>query len=76
MIENLPEWIEWFFLLTCIITIGLFHFSNGRPKWVTLIYCSVVYRAFRSRFPRILSRNTYDIAEIWSCIGAGRYYHN
>lgn len=37
MIENLPNWINWLFLLVAILTIGIFHFSNGRPKKLTLI---------------------------------------
>lgn len=37
MIENLPVWIDLTFLLTWVFTIGLFHFSNGRPKGLTLV---------------------------------------
>lgn len=37
MIENLPNWINLLFIVTCIFTIGLFHFSNGNPKKVTLL---------------------------------------
>lgn len=37
MIENLPNWINWTFLLSVIFTVGLFHFANGKPKKLTLI---------------------------------------
>ncbi|MFL1897455.1 hypothetical protein ACJRPK_17270 [Aquimarina sp. 2-A2] len=37
MIANLPNWIVLTFIVTCIVTIGLFHFSNGKPKKLTLI---------------------------------------
>jgi len=37
MIENLPAWIEILFVATCLTTIGLFHYSNGKPKRLTLI---------------------------------------
>lgn len=36
MIENLPNWIELLFIVTCVLTIGLFHYSNGKPKRLTL----------------------------------------
>jgi hypothetical protein len=37
MIENLPIWIDLTFIFTCVLTICLFHFSNGRPKKLTLL---------------------------------------
>lgn len=37
MIANLPVWIESTFILTCALTIGLFYFSNGKPKRLTLL---------------------------------------
>ena len=37
MIPNLPNWIVLTFIVTCIVTIGLFHFSNGKPEKLTLI---------------------------------------
>jgi len=37
MIENLPNWINLTFIVTCILTIGLFHISNGKPKKLTLL---------------------------------------
>mgnify|MGYP001077028499 CR=1 FL=1 len=37
MIENLPNWIDLTFIVTCILTIILFHFSNGKPKKITLL---------------------------------------
>jgi len=37
MIENLPNWIALTFIVTCLLTIGLFHFSNGKPKRLTLL---------------------------------------
>jgi len=37
MIENLPSWIDILFISICILTIGLFYFSNGKPKVLTLI---------------------------------------
>jgi hypothetical protein len=35
MIENLPHWINWLFLLTVILTVGVFHFANGKPTKLT-----------------------------------------
>ena len=35
MIENLPNWIEIGFVLTVIMTIIFFHYSNGKPKYLT-----------------------------------------
>jgi hypothetical protein len=37
MITNLPNWIELLFLATCLITIGLFYYANGKPKSLTLM---------------------------------------
>ena len=37
MIDNLPIWIEILFVLTCIATIGLFYFSNGKPIILLLL---------------------------------------
>ena len=37
MIENLPNWIEWLFVLTSVLTIGLFHFANGKPNQLTFL---------------------------------------
>ena len=37
MIENLPHWIDTLFLATCFLAIGLFHYSNGKPKKLTLL---------------------------------------
>ena len=37
MIGNLPNWIDLTFVVSCILTIGLFHFSNGKPKKLTLL---------------------------------------
>ena len=37
MIENLPIWVNSTFIATCVLTIILFHFSNGKPKKLTLL---------------------------------------
>ncbi|OBX25136.1 hypothetical protein LX77_03238 [Gelidibacter algens] len=37
MIENLPNWINWLFLLTAMFTIGMFHVSNGKPVKLTFL---------------------------------------
>ena len=37
MIGNLPIWIDLTFIFTCVLTIILFHFSNGGPKKLTLL---------------------------------------
>lgn len=37
MIENLPIWIDLTFVVTCILTIILFHYSNGKPKKLTFL---------------------------------------
>ncbi len=35
MIENLPAWIELLFAATLILTLGFFHFANGKPSRIT-----------------------------------------
>jgi len=35
MIENLPNWINWLFLITAILTIGVFHFANSKSNRLT-----------------------------------------
>lgn len=35
MIEYLPNWIEILFIITCILTIVIFHFSNGKSYKLT-----------------------------------------
>lgn len=37
MIENLPIWIDWVFIFTVLLTIGWFHFANGKPQKLTLV---------------------------------------
>jgi len=37
MIELLPSWINILFILACVYTIFLFHFSNGKPTRITLL---------------------------------------
>ncbi|WP_116216541.1 MULTISPECIES: hypothetical protein [unclassified Allomuricauda] len=37
MIENLPNWINLTFILAVIFCIGLFHYSNGKSKKLTLL---------------------------------------
>lgn len=37
MIENLPNWINLLFIVTCILTIGFFYYSNGKPIKLTLL---------------------------------------
>jgi|SRR6056297_2895484 len=37
MIENLPNWIDLTFIIICLMTLILFHFSNGKPKKLTLL---------------------------------------
>lgn len=37
MIESLPSWINWVFLFTLVLTIGIFHFANGKPIRITLL---------------------------------------
>lgn len=36
MIDNLPNWIEILFLITCLATIVLFHYANGKSRFLTL----------------------------------------
>ncbi|MEO9511434.1 MAG: hypothetical protein ABJN84_07065 [Flavobacteriaceae bacterium] len=36
MIANLPSWIEILFLITCLVTIVVFHYANGKPRFLTL----------------------------------------
>ncbi len=36
MIENLPTWINLLFLATWLVTLGIFYYSNGKPKKVIL----------------------------------------
>lgn len=40
MIENLPNWIEILFLVTSILTIVFFYYSNGKPRNLTLLIIS------------------------------------
>jgi len=37
MIENLPQWINVLFILTSLVTIVLFYYSNNKPKGLTLL---------------------------------------
>jgi len=37
MIENLPIWISVFFVMTVIVELIFFHFSNGQPNKLTFI---------------------------------------
>ena len=37
MVENLPNWIESLFLITWVLTVGLFYYSNGKPTKLTLL---------------------------------------
>ncbi len=37
MIENLPNWMNWVFLFTAILTVGMFHLANGKPIKLTAI---------------------------------------
>lgn len=37
MIENLAHWIDILFVVTCLLTLVLFYYSNGKPKVLTLI---------------------------------------
>jgi hypothetical protein len=53
MIENLPNWINWLFLLTVILTVGIFHFANGKPTKLTffiliwsLVHSILAYTGF------------------------------
>ena len=36
MIENLPNWINLIFLFAVVLTVGIFHFSNGKPIKLSL----------------------------------------
>lgn len=68
MIKNLPIWIDILFILTFLVTIVIFYFSNNKPKLVTLlilvwsgIHCLLAYSdfykntvAFPPRFTLIL----------------------
>lgn len=37
MIPDLPIWIDIVFIAIVILTIGLFHYSNGKPVYVTIV---------------------------------------
>lgn len=37
MIQNLPNWVEILFIVTVVLTIGLFHYANEKPKRLTLL---------------------------------------
>ena len=37
MIEGLPQWINILFIITCVMTVILFYYSNGKPKLLTLL---------------------------------------
>ena len=40
MIEGLENWINIIFIIILIFTIGVFHFSNGKPKLLTILIIS------------------------------------
>ena len=40
MIEDLPIWVDSTFIATCVLTIILFYFSNGKPKKLMLLIIS------------------------------------
>ncbi|MBD0404917.1 hypothetical protein [Flammeovirga sp. EKP202] len=46
MIEHLPSLINLTFIGICILTIGLFYFSNGRPKKITILI--ITWSVFQS----------------------------
>jgi len=53
MIYNLPHWIPLTFIAALVATIVLFHFSNGKPKKITLwisiwsiLQCALAYLGF------------------------------
>ncbi|MFK7749482.1 MAG: hypothetical protein AB8B65_13890 [Kordia sp.] len=46
MIENLPNWINWLFLLTGVLTIGIFHYANGKPNKLT--YLIIIWSLIQS----------------------------
>ncbi len=46
MIENIPIWINLLFLTTWLLTLGIFYYSNGRPK--KLILAILVYSIIQS----------------------------
>ena len=37
MIENVPDWIHWAFLLITLLTLVIFHFSNGKSMKLTVL---------------------------------------
>ncbi len=46
MIENLPDWLNWLFLLTVIVAIVIFHYANGKPKKLT--FSIIIWSLFQS----------------------------
>lgn len=46
MIENLPNWINWLFLLTAVLTIVIFHYANGKPK--KLMFLIIIWSLIQS----------------------------
>jgi hypothetical protein len=48
MIENLPNWINWLFLLTGVLTIGFFHYANGKPNKLT--YLIIIWSLIQAVF--------------------------
>jgi len=46
MIEHLPNWINVLFLATTVATVGLFYFSNSKPKILTLVI--IIWSIFQS----------------------------
>ncbi len=51
MIQNLPEWINYLFLLTTFVVIVIFHFANGRVIRLTLLI--IVWSLLQSFFAYI-----------------------
>lgn len=46
MIENLPNWINWIFVLTVVFAVVFFYYANGKSKKVTLLI--VIWSVFQS----------------------------
>lgn len=53
VIDTLPSWIPLLFLSTFVLTVALFHYANGKPRWLTLmvvgwsvLQCALAYSGF------------------------------
>jgi len=78
MIENLPNWINCLFLLSGILTIGIFHYANGKSTKLTfliviwsLAQSFLAYFGFYKKTELITPRFLIVLIPVFASIGYG-----